>query len=70
MLGTLILLTAGVFVAQIAYGIHHIHKPIKCDDSELLTILILAGGFSGILSIIFVACCCHSSSFTLRSSNS
>ncbi len=67
--GILILLTVGVSVAQIAFGVHYIHKPVKCERSEFLTYLTLAGGCSSILSIVFILCCCHGSGFGSKSSN-
>ncbi len=57
-IGIVLLLTMGVFIAQIALGVHYIHKPVKCERSEFLTILSLAGGFSGLLTIMVFGICC------------
>ena len=67
--GILIMLTVGVSVAQIVFGVMYLHKPVTCERSEFLTIVSLVGGCSGILSLVFIACCCHGYGFGLRSSN-
>jgi hypothetical protein len=66
--GTLIILTIGVFVAQIAFGVHYLHKPVACDRVNYLTILILAGGCSGVASIVSLVCYCYNCGFSLLSS--
>ncbi|CAF0963942.1 unnamed protein product [Rotaria sp. Silwood1] len=68
-LGFLIILTIGVFIIQIYFGMQYLYKPVACERSKFLTILTLAGGCSGILSVIFLSCCCHGLGFGLRSSN-
>lgn len=67
-LSILILLTIAVFVIQMVFGIQYIREPVECDRAKLLTILTLAGGCSGILSIIFVSCCCYRFQFGFKSS--
>ncbi len=67
--GILIMLVAGVFVAQIIIGVQYLLKPVICERSDFLTKLTLAGGCSGILSIVFLSCCCHGYGFGLRSSD-
>ncbi len=61
--------TLGVSIAQIAFGIHYIHKPVNCERSKFLTILILAGGFSSILSTVYLLCCCRGSGCGSKSSD-
>ena len=58
-LSILILLTIIVFITQITFGIQYIREPIECERSQFLTILTLVGGCSGILSIVFLSCCCY-----------
>ena len=67
--GILIMVTVGIFVAQIIFGVHYLHKPVKCERSEFLTILTLAGGCSGILSIVLLSCCCYRRGYGLKSSD-
>ncbi len=67
--GILFILTIGVFVAQIIFGIHYIRKPVSCARSEFLTMLTLAGGCCSILSIVFFSCFCHGCGFRQQSSN-
>ncbi len=67
--GTLIMLTIGVFVAQIVFAAQYLRKPVTCERSEFLTILTLLGGCSGILSIFFLSCCCYGCGFGLKASD-
>ncbi len=67
--GIIVMLAAGVFVAQIVFSAHYLLKPVTCERSEFLTKLTLAGGCSGILSIVFLSCCCHGYAFGLKSSD-
>lgn len=68
-LGILIIATIGVFVAQIIFGLKYLLEPVNCERSQFLTLLTLAGGCSGILSIVFLSCCCHGCGFGLKASN-
>ena len=55
-----LILAIVVFVTQIGVGIYYVQKPVDCERSKFLTFLSLAGGFSGILAIIFLSFCCCS----------
>lgn len=66
--GTLIILTIGVFVAQIAFGVHYLHNPPACDRVKFLTIAILVGGCSGAASIVSLVCYCYNCGCGLMSS--
>ncbi len=68
--GISLLLTIGIFITQIGFGVHYVHNPVKCERSEFLTFLTLAGGCSGLLSIVVLAFCCFGCSCNgLKSSN-
>lgn len=58
-LGLVSVITIGICIAQISFAIHYIHKPVKCERSEFLTILSLVAGSSGILSTALFIFCCH-----------
>ncbi len=66
--GTLVTLTISVFITQIAFGVKYLIEPINCEHSKFLTMLTLVGGCSGILSIVFLTCCCYGYGFGLRAS--
>ena len=68
-LSILILLTIAVFVVQLVFGIQYIREPIECERAKVLTILTLVGGCSGILSIVFLSCCCYQCGFGFKSSD-
>ncbi|CAF1409552.1 unnamed protein product [Adineta ricciae] len=51
------------YSTQISFAIHYIHKPVKCERSEFLTILSLVAGSSGILSTALLIFCCHGCGF-------
>jgi len=59
LLGIVSFITIGLCITQVGLSIHYIHNPVHCDRAELLTILSLIAGFSGIISTVLLIVCCH-----------
>ncbi len=67
-LGILLVITVGISITQVGLGIHYVRTPIQCEGGTLVTSLILIGGLTNLLSMMFLACCCYSCAVGMRPS--